>query len=704
MKYALRDYQQDLIEQVFHLWSESDVKRVLAQLPTGGGKTVIFTSVAHQFTSRQKSVLVLAHREELLLQAQEKLEHVTGQPVGLIKAGYKEKRQCAIQVASVASLVNRESPPADLIIVDEAHHSTANTYQQLLDRYPEAYVLGVTATPARIDGQGFKFVYDRLVIGPSVQTLVDRGFLSKFKLFAAPQTVNTQGVKTTAGDYNARQLAQAVDTSIVMGDLIDAWHEFAPGKQTVVFAVNVDHSKAIAQAYSQAGIPAEHLDGETPDRDRRATLERFRAGEITVLSNCGLFSEGFDLPSIEAVQCVRPTQSLVFWLQMVGRSLRVHPNKEYAVVIDHTENWAIHGAPTQPRNWSLEPVSLQGGRWNVVCPECHHVFKPLSHEQKPDRYEWCAEAQEYKMVCCYTCPNCGESMEMERWEGEGEPPMPRDLANDARAEIWQIPLDCDLQILGQLYRLVGFQRKAKRNFTLQWLCNRMVADFPQIGEAELRECALLMGLDEEWAAHWATQTFRKRFPERWAQMQEEAEAEEKTEKDVETEVDVVTVDVRAEHSAQPKPTQPNVSSPEIDRPKLPPSGVAQTPKTPQTPSPTNNATRSGVRSNLSSPALPQLPNFRSNLGQTPSSNSSSNSSSDSTGVTPKTYIDRPMGQLGRWQVQILQTQQSGMPITRIEYISPKGDRLQETLKGWLRVDYHRRIAQIEASLRSRRGK
>ena len=735
MKYPLRDYQQDLIEQVFHLWSEPGVKRVLAQLPTGGGKTVIFTSVAHQFTRRQKSVLVLAHREELLLQAQEKLEHVTGQPVGLIKAGYKEKRQCAIQVASVASLVNRESPPADLIIVDEAHHSTANTYQQLLDRYPEAYVLGVTATPARIDGQGFKFVYDRLVIGPSVQTLIDRGFLSNFKLFAAPQTVNTQGVKTTAGDYNARQLAQAVDTSIVMGDLIDAWHEFAPGKQTVVFAVNVDHSKAIAAAYTQAGIPAEHLDGETPDRDRRATLERFRTGEITVLSNCGLFSEGFDLPSIEAVQCVRPTQSLVFWLQMVGRSLRVHPDKEYAVVIDHTENWAIHGAPTQPRTWSLEPVSLSAGRWNVVCPDCHHVFKPLSHEQKPDRYEWCPEAQEYKMLCRYTCPNCGESMEMERWEGEGEPPMPRDLENDARVEIWQIPLDCDLQILAQLYRLVGFQRKAKRNFTLQWLCNRMVADFPQIGEAELRECALLMGLDEDWAKHWAAQTFRKRFPERWAKMQEKMQAEaEEAEK--QARADVVTVDVAAKTEPQPLPQQlaPSPKPKTANSIPIPPMQPAKnanshrsaqkmtpqplpqqlpqqlpaspkpktansTPIPPMQPtknanSPNRAAQRTEGRSHRQSPALPQLPNFSSNV----KSNLGSNLGR---AAVPQTYIDRPMGNFGRWQVEIVQTQQSGIPVTRIEYISPQGDRLQETLKGWLRVDYHRRIADIEASLRSR---
>jgi superfamily II DNA or RNA helicase len=508
--YSLRDYQQQLIGDLFRTWLEPSTKRVLVQLPTGGGKTVIFANVAQQFLSRNQPVLVLAHREELLLQAKEKLESVSEVPVGLIKAGYPEDRTCGIQVASVASLINRQLPPAALVIIDEAHHSTALTYQQLLEQYPDAYVLGVTATPARIDGQGFKSIYDRLLLGPSVRWAIDRGYLSDFKLFAAPKTVNTKGVRKVGGDYNPRQLAQAVNTSLVMGDLISAWREYAPGKQTVVFAVNVDHSKAIAEAYCQAGIPAEHLDGETPDRDRKAALERFRRSETIVLSNCGLFAEGFDLPSIEAVQCVRPTQSLGLWLQMVGRSLRPHVDKQHAIIIDHTENWALHGAPDRPRQWSLDPVSLQLGRWNVVCPGCRHVFRPLAHEQKPHRHEWCPQQQEFKLLCRYTCPNCQGEIEMEQWEGAGEPPPLRSLETDVSAEIWEIPLDCDWQILAQLYRLVGFQRRAKRQFTLNWLYSTMVRQFPHIGEPELRECAKLMGNDENWARNWAAQKYRER--------------------------------------------------------------------------------------------------------------------------------------------------------------------------------------------------
>lgn len=508
LRYALRDYQQSLVRQVFEQWAMGRVRRVLLQLPTGAGKTVVFSSIAQQFTHRNQPVLVLAHREELLLQAREKLEHVTGEAVGLIKAGYPENRSCSIQVASVASLVNRQLPPAALVIVDEAHHSTAATYTALLEQFPHACILGVTATPSRIDGQGFKQLYDCLILGPSVRELIDRGYLSPFKLFAAPKTVDTTGVKKTAGDYNPKQLAKAVNASLVMGDLVRAWQEFAPGKKTVVFAVNVEHSQAIAEAYCESGVPAEHLDGNTKDLDRKAALERFARGETLVLSNCGLFAEGFDLPSIEAVQCVRPTSSIVLWLQIVGRSLRTHPGKEHAIILDHTENWIVHGTPDRPHHWSLDPISLSPGRWNVVCSHCRHVFKPLSHERKPQRYEWRPQEGEFVVICHYTCPNCGEVLEFEERDG-GDPIPPRTLENDGSAEIWEIPLDCRVEILAELYRLVGFQRRVRRNITLQWLANQMVRKCPDIGAPELRECALLLGMDRDWAWDWACQTIEQ---------------------------------------------------------------------------------------------------------------------------------------------------------------------------------------------------
>ena len=500
-RYYLRPYQQLMMQQVWAEWS-AGLRRILMQLATGAGKTVLFAACANEFTCKGEGVLVLAHREELLIQAKDKLEAITGYQVGLIKAGYKENSSCLIQVASVASLNHRMLPKASLVIVDEAHHSVSDSWQRIINHYAQAYILGVTATPARIDGQGFKFIYDKLIVGESVKWLIDRGYLSEFKLFAAPKAIKTTGVRTTGGDYNVRELALAINTSLVMGDLLDAWRQFAYRKKTVVFAVNVEHSMAIALAYLEAGIRAEHLDGNTPLAERQAILERFRTGETLILCNCGIVSEGFDVPTVEAIQCVRPTKSLILWLQMMGRALRPYPGKEHAILIDHTENWTVHGSPDARWDWSLEPMSLKRERWNVACPHCHHVFKPLAHELHPYRVEWSPRHEEFLLWCLYTCPNCAQKMEMRKWVG-GEPPPPRRVKQDDDALLREIPTDCNLIILGELYRLASIQRQ--RGYKEQWVYNRLINSNPEIGWPEIRECAIVLNLPPEWAvSRWAS--------------------------------------------------------------------------------------------------------------------------------------------------------------------------------------------------------
>ncbi|WP_249071834.1 DEAD/DEAH box helicase [Argonema antarcticum] len=505
--YQLRPYQLDLLSQVESLWSQGK-RRVLMALPTGAGKTVIFSAITHKFTAKQLRVLVVVHREELLLQALEKLCAVTGEKVGLIKAGYREDRSHLVQIASVQSLLRRQLPEADLLIIDEAHHSVSRSWTRLLEHYKDSYILGVTATPARIDGQGFKFLYDELVCGPDVRWLIDRNYLCSFKLFAAPQQIKIRRPKTLTGrDYTQKELVAAVNTSLSYGDLISSWRKFAPASKTVVFAVSVDHSKAIALAYREAGIAAEHLDGDTPPEERKAILGRFISGKTLILCNCGIVSEGFDVPSLEAVQIVRPTKSLILWLQMVGRSLRPHPGKEAAIIIDHTENWTVFGAPDQPWEWRLDPVSLKDKRWNVCCPECCHVFKPLPHEQKPYKYEWSPGHGEFKLWCKYICPNCLDEIEMEKWSG-GEPPPPRQVYNHPGVEMREIPTDCDWQFLGELYRIVGaFRRKRSGLPILPNLANFLVQQYPNLGIPELRECALFYTKDFQWAVAWATKYY-----------------------------------------------------------------------------------------------------------------------------------------------------------------------------------------------------
>lgn len=352
--YDLRDYQETLVKGIFEAWTHNP--RVMAQLPTGGGKTIVFSAIASEFIKRGEKVLLLAHREELITQAADKLETITASPVGIIKAGHKPNPLFPVQVASVQSMVNRLKyfENFDLIIIDEAHHATAKTYRDILGAFPDCYQLGVTATPIRTDKTGFDDLFDALVTGPTVAELIKLGHLSPFRLFADSNPMTTKGVRTVAGDYSANAIARANDVVELSGNLINSYREYANGKRCVVFAVNVEHSRAIASRYNEVGITAHHLDGTTPSNERKDVLEQFKKGKIKVISNCQLFDEGLDIPALEAVQIAKPTKSLSRWLQMVGRSLRVNQGKEYAVIIDHTKNWAIHGLPTRKRIWTLD--------------------------------------------------------------------------------------------------------------------------------------------------------------------------------------------------------------------------------------------------------------------------------------------------------------------------------------------------------------
>jgi len=485
-QYSLRPYQHSLVQEIFSCWHSGD-RRVLLQLPTAAGKTVIFSTIATEFVVKGEGVLVLVHREELLLQAKEKLEAVTGLPSGIIKAGNPANPEHLIQVASIQTLVRRMDslPNASLIIYDEAHHSCSPSSIKILQAYPKAYLLGVTATPARCDGRGFKHLFDKLILGPTVEELIKEGYLCGFRLFAAQNAIDTKGVKTTAGDYNSKQLAKKVNTAEVRGDVIRSYREHANGKKTVVFCVDVEHSKQCAQAFLTAGVAAEHLDGETPTEERRAILSRFNSGETLVLTNCGIVSEGTDVPSIEAVQVVRPTKSLILWLQMLGRALRPHPGKKEAIIVDQTKNWIMHGLPDEEREWSLEPVSLKRKSWAVECPECRHIFTPFDQE---------------KRLNVATCPNCETAFQFEM--GEGGRPVERSeriIAQDEHARLQEIALNGDPEILEYLHALKAVQEGT--GYKPGWVYYRLIEKYPVLGVAELRECAKVLGYKAGWVAH-----------------------------------------------------------------------------------------------------------------------------------------------------------------------------------------------------------
>ena len=366
MTQPLRDYQVDLIAQIEAAIAQGH-RRIMLQLPTGAGKTRCFVELVknHRFAPYADGVhncLIIAHRKELIEQAIEALgrELGTTSDIGVIKAGYTPDSSCPIQVASIQTLIRRKFPPAGLVIVDEAHHATAKTYETILKHYSQSIILGVTATPIRTDGKGFKDRFDILIKGPSIRELTAKQHLCPFRLFAYYiQRINLRNVSTRAGDYDLHQLADAVATSQVRADLVKTWEQYARGKRTVVFAVNTKLSKEYTEAYCRAGYAAEHIDGETPEDERTAILTRFKEGETQILCNCNIVTEGFDLPEMECVQIVRPTKSLCLWLQMVGRSLRYAKGKIAAIILDHTDNYERLGLPDAKRNWTLNGIDRE---------------------------------------------------------------------------------------------------------------------------------------------------------------------------------------------------------------------------------------------------------------------------------------------------------------------------------------------------------
>lgn len=491
---TLRPYQQAAIEAVYQSWQNGH-RRVMLQLPTGGGKTVIFSSIATDALKNGQGVLVVAHKKELITQARAKLEAISGLPAGVIKAGFPFEPEYDIQVASIQTLTSRKKvrPDAGLLIFDEAHHCSARSYKALMEEYPQSLILGVTATPIREDGQGFKSVFDDLITSPPVRWFINQGYLCDFKYIGAASKVSTKGIKKSRGDYSTSQLAkQAAD---INGDVVPTWRQYADGLQTIVFCVDVAHSKQVCQKFVEAGIPAEHLDGTTPDAERDAIIERYKRGETLVLTNCGIFSEGFDVPRIECVQIIRPTASLAVYLQQVGRGLRPAPGKEKCIIIDHTRNYIEHGLPDEDREWSLDCIPPKDPRFCQQCPTCEHVFKPLHHELK---YPIKTVMMRDGLVEIYRaiCPNCGEKIQFTQGQGGGA--EPRELTFDEQQELIEFDLSIYPENQAIIDDLLAVQKG--RGFKKGWVYYRLLEHelAPNFSLGDWRLFAQKLGYKSGW--------------------------------------------------------------------------------------------------------------------------------------------------------------------------------------------------------------
>lgn len=386
MNLTLRQFQANLITSARKALRV--FRRVLIQAPTGAGKTVIATFIAASVNKKGKRLYFICHRQELILQTAKTFAK-NGLSVSYIANGYSYNPMCKIQICSIDTLKNRykKLPPPDMCVWDECHHMGALGWSKVMDYYDKAFHIGLTATPHRLDGKGLRQWFDDIIIEISVAELIELGYLSDYIMYA-PSKPDFSQVHTTMGDYNKTEVAAIMDTPHLTGDIIKHWKEKANGMKTVVFAINVNHSKHIVELFNAAGVKAIHLDGDTPRGERREACLKFAQGEYDVVSNVALFGEGFDLSAqtdidvtIECVISARPTQSLSLWLQMCGRALR---KKDYkAIILDHAGNLDAHGFPCDDRDWSLEGNPKQGKRKNdeadigiKECPECHASHKP----------------------------------------------------------------------------------------------------------------------------------------------------------------------------------------------------------------------------------------------------------------------------------------------------------------------------------------
>jgi len=381
--FQLRPYQELLIDGVR---SEFDAgkRRVCIVSPCGSGKTVIMAWMSAQSKLRGNNVLFLCHRQELIDQSSGTFSNI-GIPHGIIAADYPMNLAEKIQVASIQTVVRRlgKINPPQVIICDEAHHCLATTWRRVLDAFPNAFVIGLTATPERMGGQGLKDIFESLVIGPTVSDLIVWGNLAPYKYFAPPVAADLSGLRVKMGDYVQSDVAVRMDKSEIIGDIIQHYQRLAPGARAVCYCASVAHSQHTAEMFCQAGIPALHVDGDTPTIPRKAAIDDLRNGKVKILCNVELFGEGLDIPAMDAVILARPTESLTLHIQQSMRPMRPdedNPSK-VAIIIDHVGNVYRHGLPDEDRQWSLEGIKKKagGGAGEFPlrqCPRCYAAHRP----------------------------------------------------------------------------------------------------------------------------------------------------------------------------------------------------------------------------------------------------------------------------------------------------------------------------------------
>jgi ATP-dependent helicase IRC3 len=351
----LRPYQLECLERI-HAQYRAGKRRMLVSLPTGTGKTVIFAQFP-SFFRMQRRLLVLAHREELIEQARTKFRAANpGMTIGIEQGQQHASSKAKVVLASVPTLGREGSgrllalDPDEfhVIVVDEAHHAVASTYRRVLEHFrvfepdTKRLVVGFTATPRRGDGRGLGEIFQDISYTKGLEEMIAANYLCRIRGWRVKTKIDLDRVQTSRGDFVEAQLSRAVDNDARNRLLLRAYREFAPDRRCLVFCVDVQHEKDVAETFRAGGIKAAAVWGDMPREERRDTLKKFSAGRLDVITNCNVLTEGFDEPRVDCVLMARPTQSLLLYAQMVGRGTRLHPDKRDLVVIDVADNTTKH--------------------------------------------------------------------------------------------------------------------------------------------------------------------------------------------------------------------------------------------------------------------------------------------------------------------------------------------------------------------------
>ena len=424
----LRDYQDSLVVDL--RTALTDHQSAILQLATGAGKTPIAGAVAMGLAQRERELLCLVHRRELVTQMCDTLDRVgLGGHYGVIAAGRAPSPWAKMQVGAIQTLFRRDHlrmNPA-IIVVDECHHVRAKTWQAVLDRFPRARRLGMTATPERLDGQPLGTHFEVLVEGPSIPWLTAHGWMAPFSVKFVTRELLTRGIRKLGGDYNRKDLGDRLTRKAVAAP-VTAYLQHASDRQAIFFGLNTADSKSVAELFRDRGVRAVHVDGKTPRLERDRAVREFRAGHVSVFCNVDIAGEGADFPSCDCVIMGLPTLSLTRYLQMAGRCARPDHGRD-GLIIDTVGNVGRHGFPDEERHWDIhrdlteERTKTTSAKRTTmaVCVHCATVYQSASG----------------------VCPACGKSkpletpkhLDIELITRDGDDPMPKPKNRPSMADV-----------------------------------------------------------------------------------------------------------------------------------------------------------------------------------------------------------------------------------------------------------------------------